>query len=104
MRQGFDFSTPEIFDWELEAVHQALMRQEIIVTKHAFDAADEENIPYTAILEAVLVGLAVDKDLPHNSLGRKSGINFEHLLDGGRWIRVKVSWNGAYFVVTVHTV
>jgi hypothetical protein len=36
----------------------------------------KKNIPYTALLEAILVGLVVDKDLPHNSLGRKSGINF----------------------------
>jgi hypothetical protein len=45
MKQGFDFSTPEILDWELEAIYQAFMRQEIIITKHAFDAADEEKHP-----------------------------------------------------------
>ena len=102
--QGFDFGTAEILEWELEAIHKALMQQKIIIAKHAFDAADDEGIAYTAILETLLVGLAVSKDLPHNPLGRKAGMNFEHLLDDRRWIRVKVSWNGQYFVVTVHTV
>jgi hypothetical protein len=89
--------------WELQAIHQALVRQEIEISDHAYLEAGSENIPYVAMLEAILVGLPVNKDLLGNPLGQKAGTNFEHRLDDSRWIRVKVSWADRHYVVTTHT-
>ncbi|MEY4531839.1 MAG: hypothetical protein RLZZ156_2560 [Deinococcota bacterium] len=103
MKQGFDFSTPEILDWELDAVNVALFAQNLKISPHALQAARDEGIPYHAILETILVGVAVSKDLPDNGAGRQAGINFEYLFVK-RWLRVKVSWQKQYYAVTVHTI
>lgn len=104
MRNPFNFSTPEILQSELDAIHQALMLQEIEISPHAEHEADAENIPLSAMLEAILVGTATSKDLPNNALKRIPGINFERQLDDKRWIRTKVAWFDGLILVTVHTV
>jgi hypothetical protein len=75
MPQPFDFTTSEILDWELE---NALDKQEIGITQHAADAAADDNLTLIQLLEAVLVGRPVSKDLPDNKHLRLPGINFEH--------------------------
>ena len=102
MKQGFDFSTSEILDWELEAISKSLFAQQLEISPHAYKAAQDEQIPYHAILETIMVGVAVSKDLPDNTLGRQVGINFEYLFVG-RWLRAKVSWEDEYYAVTIHT-
>jgi hypothetical protein len=104
MKNPFDFSTPEILQSELDAIHEALIFQELDVTPHAEREAAAEKIPLLALLEAVLVGRPVSKDLPKNNLNRVAGINFEHQMDDKRWIRVKVAWVDGFFVITVHTI
>jgi hypothetical protein len=104
VKRGFDLTTDEIFDWELEAIHEAILRQEVRILGHAFKAARDENIPPPALLAALLVGTPINKDLEDNDKARVPGINFEHRLDDGRWIRVKVSWVNNYLVITVHTI
>jgi hypothetical protein len=46
----------------LNAIHEALIRQEIDITPHAEKAAEDENILLYELLEAILVGAAVSKD------------------------------------------
>jgi hypothetical protein len=104
MRNPFDFSTPEIQQLELDRIHEALVEQEIGVTEHAEFEASVENISLLDIFETLLVGTATRKDLPRNPLRRVPGINFEHKIADGRWVRVKVAWIDEYLVITVHTI
>jgi hypothetical protein len=103
MTDAFDFTTSEILDWELEKIHNALLRKEIIVITHARIAARADRVTLVQLLETILVGTPVSKDLPDNSLARVAGINYEHLADG-RWIRVKVAWLEEYAVITVYKI
>ena len=104
MKNPFDFSTTEISRDELSAIHDALVFQEIDISPHAEREAAAENIPLVTLLETILVGRPVSKDLPGNDKKRVPGINFEHQMDDGRWIRVKVAWVDGYFIITVHTI
>ena len=70
MIEPFDFTTNEILDWELEMIQNALDKQEIEITQHAADAAEDDNLTLIQLLEAVLVGVPVSKDLPDNELQR----------------------------------
>ena len=104
MKVPFDFSTNLIFDWELSGIHEALIRQEINLTEHAINTAGDEDIQLVDVLEVILVGTPGSKDLPGNTLNRLPGINFEHRIQDGRFVRVKVAWLDGYWVVTVHTI
>ena len=104
MPDTFDFTTSDILDWELNLIQNALDRQQIEITDHAFEAAQEDNIPPVALLETILIGVAVSKDLPDNQLQRVPGINFEHCIKDGRWIRVKVAWINNYAIITVYKI
>ncbi len=99
----FDFTTGEILDWELEKIHNALLREEVGISRHAKDAARDDNISLVQLLESILIGTAVSKDLPNNLLERVPGINYEHRIDD-RWIRVKVAWFEGYVVVTAYEI
>jgi hypothetical protein len=103
-KSGFDFSTSDILEWELNAIHEALIHQEVIISEHAISAAKDDEVPLVQLLEAVLVGTATTKDLPGNVLNRQPGINFEHRVDDRRWIKVKVSWFEGYWIITVHQI
>ena len=103
MADAFDFTTSEILDWELEKIHNALLREEAGISRHARDAAKDDNISLVQLLESILVGTAVSKDLPNNLLERIPGINYEHQIDD-RWIRVKVAWFEGYVVVTAYEI
>jgi hypothetical protein len=102
--KAFDFSTSEILDWEIKQIDHALLTEQIIIVRHALDAAEDDNIQPVELLKAVLVGVPISKDLPNNGLNRKPGINYEHRLEDGRWIRVKVAWIGQYAVITVYEI
>ena len=103
MADAFDFTTSEILDWELEKIHNALLREEVGISRHAKDAARDDNISLVQLLESILIGTAVSKDLPNNLLERVPGINYEHQIDD-RWIRVKVAWFEGYVVVTAYEI
>jgi hypothetical protein len=104
MKNPLNFNTPDILQSELDAIHKALMLQEIFISKHAEAEAEAEEIPLVNMLEAVLVGTAVSKDLPNNSQNRVPGINFEYKIADGRHIRTKVSWFNGFWFITVHTI
>ncbi len=107
-QKAFDFSTTEILDWELKNIDNALLREEIRITKHAQLAAQEDNVSFVQLFEAILVGILVgipvSKDLPDNKLNRIPGINYEHKIKDGRWIRIKVAWLEGYAVITVYQI
>ncbi len=102
--EPFDFTTSQILDWELEMIQNALDKQEIEITQHAADAAEDDNLTLIQLLEAVLVGVPVNKDLPDNELQRLPGINFEHRTSDQRWYRIKVAWVEKYLIITAHTI
>ncbi len=104
MLEPFDFTTSQILDWELEMIHNALDKQEIEITRHAANAAEDDNLTLFQLLEAVLVGVPVSKDLPDNNLERIPGINFEHRTSDLRWYRIKVAWIDQYLIITAHTI
>ena len=104
MADAFDFSTSEILDWELEKIHNALLHEAVIITTHARKAARADRVTLVELLEAVLIGTPASKDLPNNQLDRIPGINYEHRIKDGRWIRVKVAWIEEYAVITVYTI
>ena len=101
--EPFDFTTSQILDWELEMIHNALDKQEIEITRDAANAAEDDGLTLFQLLEAVLVGVAVSKDLPDNDLERIPGINFEHRTADLRWYRIKVAWIDQYLIITAHT-
>ena len=103
MMDTFDFTTGEILDWELEKIHNALLREEVGISRHAKDAARDDNISLVQLLESILIGTAISKDLPNNLLERVPGINYKHQIDD-RWIRVKVAWFEGYVVVTAYEI
>ena len=104
MADAFDFTTSEILDWELEKIHNALLREEVGISEHADQAAKDDNLQLIELLEAVLVGIPVSKDLPGNTLNRTPGINFEHRVRDQRWIRVKIAWIKGYAVITAYVI
>ncbi len=104
MDRAFDFTTSEILEWELKNIEEALHREEIGITEHAAFAAKDDGIRLFELLEAILVGTAVSKDLPNNDLGRVAGINYEHKVRDRRWIRVKVSWTRGYAIITAYVI
>ena len=104
MSKAFDFTTSQILDWELEKIHNALIREEIDITDHARKAARDDRISPVDLLAAVLVGTPVSKDLPDNQLKRVAGINFEHRLNDGRWTRVKVAFINNYVIITAYQI
>ena len=73
MADAFDFTISEILDWELEKIHNALLREEVGISRHAKDAARDDNISLVQLLESILIGTAVSKDLPNNLLERVPG-------------------------------
>ena len=104
MKNPFDFSTSNILKSELDAIHEALIQQQIGITEHAEFEANTENIPLIDVFETLLVGTATSKDLPGNLKKRVPGINFEHKIADGRRIRLKVAWLDNYLVITVHSI
>ena len=96
LAEAFDIATIDILQWELDLVWRAVELGVDIVSQHAWQAAEDEFDPHTVSYDR---GTA-SKDI--GSANRRIGINFEGKLRGGRWIRIKVSWQMRYVIVTVH--
>jgi hypothetical protein len=104
IEEAFDLKTEQIHRWEEDLIHVAIMEKQIRIENHGVNAAADEGIQLVDVLRVVLVGVAVSKDIPGNALRRQPGINFEGEIPDGRNIRVKVSWDQGYAVITVHTI
>ncbi|HEY6236088.1 MAG TPA: hypothetical protein VIW69_13385 [Candidatus Elarobacter sp.] len=72
-------------------------------TEHASIAADDEMIPLAAVRRVIEIAHGRTKDVDPDA-ERSIGINFEGTLPDRRRIRAKVSGDGGYLVVTVHTI
>jgi hypothetical protein len=103
IEDAFDFSVDYVTVNEVALIHDALENNLIDIPFHASSAASDDALTLPQILNVIRVGFAISKDFP-TSKNRQAGINFEGKAGGKRVIRVKVSWNLGYYVVTVHTV
>ena|ERR1700736_126715 len=97
---AFDLTTTAILQWELELIWAAVGLGIIEISDHADRAAADDAVPSAAMFRVVREGTPRSKDI--GRANRRVGINFEGKLRGGRWIRIKVSWQMRYVIVTVH--
>lgn len=99
MHSGFDLSTADVLDWELEAIWQALDEGRILLSAHAANEAALDGLDYDDLLDTIAFHDEVSKDRPDNALGRAPGLNFDRVVGRGA-LRVKVGWRGAYIIIT----
>ena len=101
MSGGFDFSTDEVLDWELEAILRAVDEGSIMFSEHAASELSLDGLVVEDVLDAIAFYDEVSKDLPGNLLRRAPGINFDRHLQNVT-VRAKVGWNrrGYYIVIT----
>lgn len=95
---GFDFSTPEVLDWEVRAIWAAMDADELRVSRHAREELGLDALTIEDVFDAIGYFDEVSKDLPENTRGRAPGINFDRHLGLVR-LRVKVGWRDVYYVV-----
>lgn len=102
MTDGFDFTTKEIQQWEIDAIWQAIDESTLRFSLHAASELSLDALTTEDVLDAISLYDEVSKDLPDNDLGRAAGINFDRHLETVT-IRAKVGWNrnGYYIVITV---
>lgn len=102
MSIGFDFTTEDVQQWEIQAIWNAVEDGSLRFSIHAATELSLDALTKEDVLDAISFYDEVSKDLPDNDLGRVSGINFDRHLETVT-IRTKVSWNqrGYYIVITV---
>ncbi len=103
LEQAFDFSVEYATADEVARIRLSLEQRTIIVPEHAVIASDDDAITLSQVFSVIGSGVPVSKDFP-NSRSRQAGINFEGRAGGSRKIRVKISWDNGYYVVTVHAI
>lgn len=96
MPDGFDFTTSDVQDWEIEAVWAAIDTDTLIISRHAQNELTMDALTLDDVLDAITGYDEVSKDLPDGP--RAPGINFDRHLHTIT-IRVKVGWRGAYYIV-----
>jgi len=97
---AFDLTTTAILQWELELIWTAVGLGIMEISDHADQAAADDAVPSAAMFRVIRQGVPRSKDV--GGASRRIGINFEGKLRGGRRIRIKVSWQMRYVIVTVH--
>jgi hypothetical protein len=103
LQEAFDFSVQYVTADEVNQIRFALQNETLIVTDHAASAAKDDAVTVEQIFYIIANGVPISKDLD-NRQNRQSGVNFEGRAGGQRKVRVKVSWQKNYYVVTVHTI
>ena len=103
IEEAFDFSVPYVTADEVSRIRSALEAGSLLVPLHGTNAAVDDALTLQQILNVVAVGVPTSKDLL-TSKTRQAGVNFEGRAGGSRKIRVKVSWQESYYVVTVHSI
>ena len=97
MSTGFDFSTAEVLDWEVQAVWEALDSGELRVSVHAQNEINLDALTLDDVYDAISYYDEVSKDLPGEG-SRAPGLNFDRFIGRVR-LRVKVGWRGTYYIV-----
>ena len=103
LQEAFDFSVLYVTADEVVRIRFALESGTLLVPLHGTNAAIDDALTLHQILNVIAVGVPVSKDMP-TSKNRQPGVNFEGRAGGSRKIRVKVSWQQSYYVVTVHII
>ncbi|BDP44905.1 hypothetical protein DAETH_48740 (plasmid) [Deinococcus aetherius] len=99
MIPGFDFSTTQVLEWELDAIWKALDEERLIFSRHAREELSLDALTLDDVLDAINFPDEVSKDLPGGP--RAPGLNFDRFLGHVR-LRAKVGWRDeTYIVVTV---
>lgn len=93
---GFDFSTAEVLEWELEAIWAATDQERLVFSRHAREELGLDALTLDDVLDAINFPDEVTKDLPGGH--RAPGLNFDRHLERVR-IRAKVGWRETYYVV-----
>lgn len=96
MPSGFDFTTPDVQDWELEAIWDAVDRETLVFSRHAREEWSLDALTLGDVLDTISFPDEISKDLPGSS--RAPGLNFDRHLGRVR-LRVKVGWRDTYYVV-----
>ena len=94
--EGFDFTTDDVLEWELEAIWAAIDQERLIFSRHAREELNLDALTLEDVLDALSFPDEVSKDLPGGS--RAPGLNFDRHLDRVR-IRAKVGWRESYYIV-----
>jgi hypothetical protein len=102
IEEAFGLWTRKVTKREVALIRVAADERLIRFTRHAWDAADDENISDEAIRRTIQRATTRSKDLG-DCAGRLIGINFDANPCLERRIRAKVSWEVRYFIATVHT-
>ncbi len=103
LEEAFDFAVSYVTVDELSKIRYALESKSLIIERHAVLAAKDDSVTSDQIFSVIGLGVPVSKDLLISKT-RQPGVNFEGRAGGTRKIRVKVSWDGYYYVVTVHSI
>ncbi|MDL2344223.1 hypothetical protein QOL99_08665 [Deinococcus sp. MIMF12] len=97
MSEGFDFSTDEVLNWEIQAIWEALDSGELRVSIHAQNEINLDALTLDDIYDAISYYDEVTKDRP-GERDRAPGLNFDRFI-GRLRLRVKVGWRGTYYIV-----
>ena len=96
MTEGFDFTTDDVLEWELEAIWAAIDQERLIFSRHAREELSLDALTLEDVLDAISFPDEVSKDLPGGP--RAPGLNFDRRLGRVR-LRAKVGWRETYYVV-----
>lgn len=102
--QLFDFSTTAILDWEVDQIRADASNDSLIFEDHVIDAGIDDGVDIDDMLDVILKGAPLEKDLPNNNLARRPGIAFDWSLWRHARTKVKVGEYDArtYEAVTTH--
>lgn len=89
MTEGFDFTTNDVLEWELEAIWAAIDQERLIFSRHAREERSFGALTLEDALDALSFPDEVSRDLPGGS--RAPGLNFDCHLGRVR-LRARVGW------------
>ena len=73
MTPGFDFSTAEVLEWELDAIWQALDENRLIFSRHAREELSLDALTLDDVLDAINFPDETSKDLPGGRRADRDG-------------------------------
>ncbi|WP_293913689.1 DUF4258 domain-containing protein [Deinococcus sp.] len=83
-------------DWELTAIWQAVDQDTLLFSRHARQELSLDALTFEDATDVICFPDEISKDLPGGT--RAPGLNFDRHFARVRF-RVKVGWNGSYYIV-----